>query len=80
MDTIAVESVRDELMKENQTFRELVQQHQGFEKRLSELANLHYPNDEEQIEESLLKKKKLAVKDEIYSMILEHSQKHETSH
>jgi uncharacterized protein YdcH (DUF465 family) len=80
MDTVAMNSVRDVLMKENQTFRELVQQHQGFEQRLNELANLHYPNDEEQLEESLLKKKKLAVKDEIYSMILEYSKKHEISH
>jgi Uncharacterized protein conserved in bacteria len=80
MDTTAMDSVRDRLMKENPTFRELVQQHQGFERRLNELASLHYPSDEEQIEEAVLKKKKLAVKDEIYSMILEYSKKQSVSH
>lgn len=80
MDTLVMNSVKDELMKENQEFRDLVQQHQNFERRLSELANLHYPSDEEQFEESQIKKKKLAVKDEIYAMILEYSQKHSISH
>jgi uncharacterized protein YdcH (DUF465 family) len=80
MDSLVMDSVKDELMKENQQFRDLVQQHQSFEKRLSELANLHYPSDEEQFEESLIKKKKLAVKDEIYAMMLEYSQKHNVSH
>ncbi|HLM03437.1 MAG TPA: YdcH family protein [Pyrinomonadaceae bacterium] len=80
MDSLVMNNVKDELMKENPEFRDLVQQHQNFEKRLSELANLHYPSDEEQIEESLIKKKKLAVKDEIYAMILEYSQKHNISH
>jgi uncharacterized protein YdcH (DUF465 family) len=80
MDSLVMDNVKDELMKENQQFRDLVQQHQSFEKRLSELADLHYPSDEEQFEESLIKKKKLAVKDEIYAMILEYSQKHSISH
>lgn len=80
MDTSVMDTVKDELMKENPEFRDLVQQHQSFERRLGELANLHYPSDEEQVEESLLKKKKLAVKDEIYEMIMEYSKKHEISH
>jgi uncharacterized protein YdcH (DUF465 family) len=80
MDTTVMNSVKDVLMKENPVFRELVQQHQSFEKRLNELSSLHYPSDEEQFEESLLKKKKLAVKDEIYAMILEYSRKNDISH
>ena len=73
MDMTTVNPVRDELMKKNQTFRELVQQHDNYEKRLTELANLTYPNDEELLEETALKKKKLAIKDEIYTMIQNHS-------
>jgi uncharacterized protein YdcH (DUF465 family) len=69
MNISTVDTVRDELIKENQTFRELVQQHQNYEKRLSELAQLIYPNDEELLEETTLKKKKLNIKDEIYAMI-----------
>jgi uncharacterized protein YdcH (DUF465 family) len=69
MDMSVADPVRDELLKNNATFRELVHQHESFEKRLVELAHLSYPNDEEQLEEVTLKKKKLQVKDEIYSMI-----------
>lgn len=76
MDMITIESIKDELAKENQTFRELVLQHQNYEKRLSELAGLTYPNDEELLEESVLKKKKLAVKDEIYAIMEAYSRSH----
>jgi uncharacterized protein YdcH (DUF465 family) len=63
------ESIREELMNSNPEFRNLVQQHKVFEERLNVLSNLHYPNENEQQEEHDLKKKKLLVKDEIYSMI-----------
>jgi uncharacterized protein YdcH (DUF465 family) len=76
MDMIAIESVKEELIKENQAFRDLAQQHQNYEKRLTELAQLTYPNDEELLEESVLKKKKLAVKDEMYAILQEHTESH----
>ena len=59
MDLSTPDAVRDELLKQNPAFRDLVQQHQTFEKRLGELAHLSYPNDDEQVEESTLKKKKI---------------------
>ena len=74
MDMTTVNPARDLLMRENQTFRELVQQHQNYEKSLTELANLTYPNDEELLEESTLKKKKLAIKDEIFTILQQHSE------
>ncbi len=70
------DAVRDELIKSNQAFRELVHQHQNYEQRLNELAGLIYPSDDEQVEESTLKKKKLLVKDEIYAMMHEYSVSH----
>jgi uncharacterized protein YdcH (DUF465 family) len=76
MDMLNTNAVKDELLKSNPTFRELVQQHQGYEKRLSELAHLTYPNDDEMLEESTIKKKKLMVKDEIYAMMQEYSKSH----
>lgn len=76
MDLSTPDVVRDELIKTNNAFRDLVNQHQSFEARLSELAHLNYPNEDEQAEESTLKKKKLQVKDAIYKMM--HS--HEVSH
>lgn len=76
MDMSTVDTVRDELIKENQVFRELVQQHQDYEARLNELAGLTYPNDDELIEETTLKKKKLLIKDEIYAMMHEYTNSH----
>lgn len=76
METATAEAVREKLYRDNPTFRELVQKHQNYEKRLTELAELTYPNDEELLEETTLKKKKLQVKDRIYSMMLEHSKPH----
>lgn len=76
MDMITIESLKEELIKENQAFRELATQHQNYEKRLSEIAGLTYPNDEELLEESVLKKKKLAVKDEMYAILQQHSSSH----
>jgi uncharacterized protein YdcH (DUF465 family) len=76
MEMSTVEAVREELFKENQTFRDLVQKHQNYEKRLNELAELTYPNDDELLEETTLKKKKLILKDEIYQMMQKHSVSH----
>ena len=69
MDMSTPDPVRDELIKTNPTFRDLVSRHQTYEDRLSQLSGLTYPNDDEQLEESTLKKKKLLVKDEIYAMM-----------
>lgn len=76
MDMTTIDPVRDELIKENRNFRDLVQQHQSYEKRLMELAQLTYPNDEELLEETTLKKKKLNVKDEMYAMMHDYSNSH----
>jgi len=71
--------IREELMKQDAHFRELVQKHQSLEQRLTELASLQYPTEEEQMEEMIIKKQKLAIKDEIYSKILEYSKQHQSS-
>jgi len=76
MDLSTPDAVRDELIKQNPAFRDLVQQHQNFEKRLSELAHLSYPSEDEQIEETTLKKRKLQIKDEIYSIMSSYSVSH----
>lgn len=76
MDMSRPDAVRDELLRTNPTFRDLVQQHQSFEERLTELAHLTYPSDDEQLEEATLKKQKLKVKDEIYAMMHDYTTSH----
>lgn len=76
MDIATSDVVKDELLKNNPAFRELIHQHQNYEQRLSELSGLTYPSDDEQIEESTLKKKKLMVKDAIYAMMHDYELSH----
>ena len=76
MDISTTEAVKEELLRESQTFRDLIHQHQNYEERLTQLANLTYPNEDEQLEEVTIKKKKLNIKDEIYSMMNEYSKSH----
>ena len=75
-----IESVKAELMTSNPEFRELAREHGRYEARLSELSSLSYPSDEEQMEEVTLKKKKLAIKDQMYSLMLQHEKSVTTEH
>ena len=76
MENSRMEEVKDILIKENQAFKELANQHQSYEKRLTELADLSYPSEEELLEETTLKRKKLVIKDEMYNMMNEYCNSH----
>ncbi len=80
MEMSKVDSLKEQLMTSNPEFRELVREHGRYEDRLSELSALAYPSDEEQLEEVTLKKKKLAIKDQIYSLMLQHEKTASTEH
>ena len=47
------------------SFHELVSQHQALDERLRQFSTLAYLTDQQQFEESALKKRKLALKDRI---------------
>ena len=80
METINVDSLKEELMTSDAEFRELAREHGRYEARLSELSSLAYPSDEEQLEEITLKKKKLAIKDQMHSILLQFQKNRESSH
>lgn len=80
MDIVTTDSLKEELINRDPAFRELVREHHKYEERLSELSALAYPNDEEQLEEITLKKKKLALKDQMYSIILQYQKTQAMSH
>jgi len=71
MEISKTDSLKEELMASNPEFREMAREHGRYEQRLSELSALTYPSDEEQLEEITLKKKKLALKDQMYSLMLQ---------
>lgn len=80
MDTATTDSLKEELIRQDSQFRELAKEHTKYEARLSELSSLAYPSDEEQLEEVTLKKKKLAIKDEMYSMMSQYEKSHASGH
>ena len=71
MDTATANNFKEHLLDNDPVFRQLANEHKKYEARLTELSSLQYPSDEEQIEESTLKKKKLAVKDQMYAMLVQ---------
>jgi uncharacterized protein YdcH (DUF465 family) len=80
METINTDGLKEQLISADPEFRELAREHGRYEQRLSELSSLPYPSDEEQLEEVTLKKKKLAVKDQMQAIILKHQNAESTAH
>lgn len=80
MEITTTERVKEELLLQDAEFRELAKEHGKYEERLSELSSLAYPSDEEQLEEVTLKKKKLAIKDQMYSRMLQYQQGQSAGH
>jgi uncharacterized protein YdcH (DUF465 family) len=58
-------SLREHLLKQNEQYRELDAQHREYENRLQLLTDKVVLSDDEQLEETLLKKKKLQIKDKM---------------
>ena len=80
MDITVADRMKQELMTHDPEFRELAKEHGRYEERLSELSALTFPNDEEQLEEITLKKKKLAIKDQMQSIMLQYQKSQASSH
>lgn len=80
MDVTTADLLKEELINQDPEFRELAREHTRYEQRLSELSALAYPSDEEQLEEVTLKKKKLVLKDQMYSIMMQHQKTETMSH
>jgi len=64
------------LLQNSTEYRELVQQHHQLDDRLHELTDRHYLSNSEQVEEVTLKKKKLALKDQMEQLAREYAHVH----
>jgi uncharacterized protein YdcH (DUF465 family) len=64
----AAGSLTESSLLQNEEYRRLNEEHHQYESRLSVLSAKAVLSDEEQVEESTLKKKKLSVKDRMYSL------------
>jgi uncharacterized protein YdcH (DUF465 family) len=64
-------ALRDRLLVQNDEYRRLDQQHREYEARLLALTEKAILNDDEQFEETTLKKKKLQLKDRMEAIARE---------
>jgi uncharacterized protein YdcH (DUF465 family) len=73
MSAAEAQEVKNLLLQSDQEFRQLAEQHHQLDDRLQQLIEKHYLSTTEQLEEVTLKKKKLALKDQMESIVREHA-------
>jgi len=64
--------VKDELMASDETYRRLAQEHSQYAQRLESLVTKRFLSEEEQLEETRLKKLKLRLKDQMEQIVQRH--------
>jgi len=62
----------ERLMNENEEFRKAKQTHAELAKTLDEMENKPYLTPQDEVEIKILKKKKLAYKDQMEKVLLQH--------
>ena len=72
------QEVKNLLLKEHDEYRQLAERHHQLDDRLHELTEKHYLSDTEQVEEVTLKKRKLALKDQMEAMARDYCSHYES--
>lgn len=62
-------TLKDRLLKENEEFRKLHEEHQALEKSLEKLKTKGPLSEDDVLKEKELKKRKLALKDRMYGIM-----------
>jgi uncharacterized protein YdcH (DUF465 family) len=70
------QQAKDYLLRGNEDYRNLAERHHQLDDRLHQLLEKHYLSINEQVEEVTLKKRKLALKDQMESMAREYARGH----
>lgn len=71
------QQVRNALLQGSDDYRQLAERHHQLDDRLHELTEKHYLSSSEQVEETTLKKRKLALKDQMENMAREYAREHQ---
>ncbi len=66
---ISETELREQLLRTNQEFRRLAAEHKSYAEQLEKLNSRHHLTEEERMQEITLKKKKLLLKDQMYSLM-----------
>ena len=72
MERNAIEQLKAHLMATNEDFRKLAQQHSDYARKLDSLESQLHLTDQEQLEETRLKKLKLRLKDQMEAIITQY--------
>jgi len=76
MSPAEAQEVRNVLLHNDPTYRELAERHHQLDDKLHQFTDRHYLSDSEQVEEVTLKKLKLALKDQMERIAREYAQAH----
>mgnify|MGYP001427340960 CR=1 FL=1 len=76
MSAAEAQEVKNLLLRSNEQYRQLSERHHQLDDRLHELTALRHLTDSQQIEQVTLKKRKLALKDQMEQMALEYAKTH----
>ena len=76
MNAAEAQDAKSLLLQQNDQYRQLAEQHHQLDHRLHELTDRHYLTASEQVEEATLKKRKLALKDQMENMAREYARGH----
>ncbi len=79
MSAAEAQEVKNFLLQSDQQFRQLAEQHHQLDDRLHQLIEKHYLSETEQVEEVTLKKKKLALKDQMEGIVREYARQHSSA-
>ena len=66
------QAVREVLLQQDDEYRRLSLQHEGYETRLHELSGQPYPTGDDELEKARIKKMKLQVKDQMEGILRRH--------
>ena len=76
MKAAETQEVKNLLLREDDQYRDLVERHHELDDRLHQLTERHYLTDSEQLEEVTLKKRKLALKDQMEDIVRGYASAH----
>lgn len=76
MSAAEAQEAKSLLLRSNDQFRQLAEQHHQLDDQLHRLSDKPYLSDSDQLEEVKLKKQKLALKDQMEHMALEYAKAH----
>lgn len=79
MNTAEAQEAKHFLLQSHDQYRELAARHHELDDRLHELTERHHLSETEQVEESILKKRKLALKDRMEQIALEWARDHHST-